>query len=189
MRAVTSRRRFAVSSYLNQGMSVHADDSRLFDLGLPGHVLVTVDHELWPIRFNVCSKSLKAVVYPVLPVVDAPRSVVRQENVNGRKRAEDSLDFLLFVQEIPTRLVPPRPSQTAELQAFVFTYVEMQVHNRVRERCVAVMITFDSIDRRTLMLLCGLEHDLVSDITARQHDVGCARAVLPVEVINVCKDQ
>jgi hypothetical protein len=65
----------------------------------------------------------------------------------------------------------------------------VQVNNRLWERLVVVVITFDGKYRFTPIGFGRFKNDLIGHVTTRQQYIGSTRAVPPMEIVNVRYDQ
>ncbi len=86
-------------------MSVNTDDSGSSQNRFSVDMLMTVDQHL---RFSPCYvgiQSIKAIVYSIFFIVNAPRGIVRKKNINRRKSRQEILDIPLVVQKMTTRLI------------------------------------------------------------------------------------
>jgi hypothetical protein len=151
--------------------SINSDDSRLSNPRLLADVLMAMKEQSRLNAANVTAKSLEAEMNLIISVVNVPRRIVGDENINRRKRSNQIRNLILLVKKVTSWLVSPRAVETAERKTTETLRPKMQVENGSGKRSNAVVISFDSEYARALRCLCRLQNELVCHITARNQNV------------------
>ena len=146
---------------------------------------MAVDDQLRLCPRNIRVQSVKTVVHLILPIVNSPWGIVRQEDVDRWEGRKETVNFPLVIQKMPARFVFPRTVQATKTETVDLSGLEVQIGNEFPEGRIAVVISFDGKDGLAAVGLRGFENDLVRHVATRQQDVGLPRPVLPVEIVNV----
>lgn len=109
-------------------------------------MLVAVNQECLSRPLDIGSQAVKAAIRLVLAVVDSRRRIVGEEYDDLGKSREQILDLALFEQELPPRLVFPRPAEAAEPYAAVLDDAKMQVCDGRTKRLRGIVIAPNSED-------------------------------------------
>jgi len=96
-----------------------------------------------PRAFDVAHEWNETEMNLVISVMNIPRWIVSDENVDCRKRSQQPFDLVLVVEVVTARFVTPRAMKTAEPHAINSASCEVKVNNRGTKRRSAVMIPFD----------------------------------------------
>ena len=78
---------------VQSSLSINSDDSRGAESCLLVNVLVSVDEQARSSSVNVARECLKAKVNVVVPVMDVSWRVVGDEDIDGGKGRQRTLDF------------------------------------------------------------------------------------------------
>ena len=87
--------------------TVNANDSCAPHPCLLTDVLMTVEKQTRLHSQDIAVERFKSNVDFIVPVVDMPWGVVRHEYVHRWEGCKLALDFVLFVKEMSSRLIPP----------------------------------------------------------------------------------
>ncbi len=114
-------------------VAVCADYTGAADSSFNILMLMSMEHELRPRSLDVLVECRESHVHVVLAIMDQPRGVVGDENINCSEVGQKVFDFEILKQIVATRLIFPGPAESTkahptELQAF-----QMQILDRLRK--------------------------------------------------------
>ena len=128
---------------MNPALSEHADDAGFSEPAFSIHMLMPVNERRGLGALEVDVESVETNVNRFVPLMNAARGIVGDENVDGRKRLQKFFDFELREEKIAARFVAPAAAEPAELDAADFDDVEVKIFDRRSERRGTVVIAFD----------------------------------------------
>ena len=117
-------------------------------------MLVAMEHKFWFGSLDVSIEGAKSNVDVVITIMNEPRRVVCDENVDGRKIRQQPIDLEVFVEVIAAGFIFPRTAKATELNAAESHRVEMQISDPIWKRRARIVISLDRQDVSATALLC-----------------------------------
>ena len=121
-------------------VSIDADHARAPDQALDIHMLMPVNERRGLGALEVDVESVETNVNRFVPLMNAARGIVGDENVDGRKRLQKFFDFELREEKIAARFIAPAAAEPTELHAADLNDVQVQIFDRRSEGCGAVPV-------------------------------------------------
>jgi hypothetical protein len=145
---------------------------------------------------KIASQAVKPCITTLIPFMNSPGGIVRDEDVHGRENRQIPANLGLLMQK--RHLGPVSisrwlqgPVQAAKSEATELFDRPMKVNDGIRERAVfvGVMIASHGKDSGAVESGAGFKDKLIRHIAAGKNEVDLAHPMVPMQVVKIGYDQ